>query len=335
MKKVFLFACSVATLAFTSCESESIDSDYKESAKMASQKQAMDGHSIYLSSNTSGVLGVYNMSDGSWKSLNVPYADADGVVYDSNRDAVYQVNRTDSKLVALSDISMTMDGDAITPSAMGPSNFMNGREATFYNNKVVVADDVTPGKFYSYNVNEDNISDFRWHQTDIELWGIQVVGKDLWAIEDVTDNLVYYQDFFKAKSGDLPITSKVSIEGLVRTHGLNYDASSDTMVLTDIGDAGSATDGGLIVISNFSNVYMEAANGSGMISMDDQVRVYGDMTELGNPVDVSISSAKGKIFVAERAQGKFLIFDIPTSDCNCAPSMSMEFAGASAVTTDF
>ena len=326
MKKLFLFACSLATFAFTSCESESIDSNYSDSARKASQQQAKDGNSIYLSSNTSGVLGIYNMSDGSWKSLNVPYADADGVVYDANRDAVYQVNRTDKSLVALSDISMTMDGDAITPTAMGPSNFMNGREATIYNNKVVVADDVSPGKFYSYNVNEDNISDYRWHQTSIELWGIQVVGKDLWAIEDASNNLAYYKDFFKAKSGDLDFTTNVAIEGLVRTHGLNYDASSDMMVLTDIGNAGSATDGGLIVIPNFSSVYMAAAKGSGMISMDDQIRVYGDMTELGNPVDVSISAQKGKIFVAERAQGKFLIFDIPTSDCNCAPAMSMEFA---------
>ena len=335
MKKVVLFACSLATLVLAGCESESIDSANGENTNLTSERKVADGNSVYLSSNTSGVLGVYNLENNSWKSLGVPYADADGVAYDSNRDAIYQVNRTDDRLVTLSNISETMDGDAVTPTAMGPSNFTNGREATLYNNKVVVADDVSPGKLYSYHVNEDVISDFRWYQTDIELWGIQVVGKDLWAIEDASSNLVYYKDFFKAKSGDLDVTSKVAIEGLVRTHGLNYDASSDTMVLTDIGSAGSPDDGALVVISNFSAVYAAAASGNGIISADSQVRIEGDMTELGNPVDVAISSAKGKLFVAERAQQKFLIFDIPTSNCNCAPSLSMEFAGASAVATDF
>lgn len=334
MKKVFLFACSIAALALTSCETESMDSNY-DNGNEVSQKKALNGSSVYLSSNTAGVLGVYDLSTGNWKSLSVPYADADGVSYDVNRDAVYHVNRTDNKLVALANISSTMDGDVLMPSAMGPSNFTQGRESTMYNNKVVVVDDVSPGRLVSYNVNEDNISDYRSIQTNIELWGIQMVGKDLWAIEDATSNIAYYQDFFKAKSGDLDVTSKVAVEGLVRTHGLNYDATTDMMVLTDIGSAAVADDGGLIVIPNFSMVYKNAAQGTGMISMSDQIRVYGDMTQLGNPVDVVISSSKGKIFVAERAQQKFLIFDIPTSDCNCAPEFSMDFAGASAVATDF
>jgi hypothetical protein len=301
------------------------------------------GAKAYVSSNTSGTLGIYGVglavsnpaSVGNAPiMLSLPYADADGVVYDGKRNALYHVNRSDNRLVALSDIASRTDGELVTPSAMGPATFMNGREATMYNNKVVVADDVTPGKLYSYHVNTEQISSFRTHDTGIELWGIQATGKDLWAIEDVTDNLVYFQDFFRAKSGPLSATATVSIEGLTRTHGLNYDESTDVMVLTDIGSAGSATDGGLIIITGFMNKFLAAGNG-GTIAMADQIRIYGPSTELGNPVDVAVQAKEGAIFVAERAQQKFLVFAIPTSSCDCAPVFSTAFAGASAVTIDF
>ena len=87
-----------------------------------------------------------------------------------------------------------------------------------------------------------------------------------------------------AKSGNLEATAEIGIEGLIRTHRLNYDSSTDTMVLTDIGDAGSPDDGALVVISSFTSKFMFAVNSHGMISLEDQIRIEGDMTHLGNPV---------------------------------------------------
>ncbi len=349
MKKIFLFACIIAAFAFTNCEKEPIgytSQDSLESNLSFNKKSKLNGTSVYVSSNTSGVLGIFDLSTGmmspTLKSVTVPYADADGVEYDGNRDAVYQVNRTDKQLVALANISATSDGDMITPSAMGPSTFASGRGSALYNNKVVVTDNVGPDKLMSYHVNDDNISDFRQYNVGFKVWDVVATGKDLWAIEDQTNKLAYFKDFHMAPSGDLTPTKEVAIEGLVRTHGLNYDASTDTMVLTDIGAANNASgqtpnfasDGALVIITNFSNKFNAAGDG-GMISSSDQVRIAGDMTQLGNPVDVAISSSKGVIFVAERAQQKFLVFDIPTSNCNCAPVYSTNFAGASSVTTDF
>ena len=297
MKNSLLIVCAAFALTLTSCDTESTDytpqNSFNEVDSKASRQPAtnLNGSTVYVSSNNSGQIGVYDVADGntmpSMSTLNVPYADADGVVYDANRDALYQVNRSDSKLVAFSEISGAMDGDMISPSAMGPSTFSNGREATLYNNKVVVVDDVSPGKFSSYHVNDDNISDFRSYDVDFEVWGIQVTGKDLWAIEDADNKLAYFKDFFRAKSGALASTMSVSIEGLVRTHGLNYDANSDIMVLTDIGSAGSADDGALVIITDFINTYNAAGDG-GTISLEDQIRIEGASTELGNPVDVVV-----------------------------------------------
>ncbi len=345
MKKVLLFVCGMSAIALFNCESESVDavSATDSNVNSSSKNQNnLDGNSVYVSSNTSGVLGIFDISTGlmspTLKSVNVPYADADGVEYDGNRDAIYQVNRTDKRLVALSNISATSDGDVVTPSAMGPSSFANGRGSALYNNKVVVADDVIPGKLASYHVNGNNISDFREYNVGFKVWDVAVTGKDLFAVEDLTNILAYFKNFHNAQSGNLSPTSEVSIEGLVRTHGLNYDASTDTMILTDIGSASglptSGTDGALVIIQNFTQKFNAAGDG-GMISLSDQIRIAGDMTQLGNPVDVAISSSKNAIFVAERAQQKFLVFSIPTESCNCSPIYSTAFAGASSVTTDF
>jgi len=242
-------------------------------------------------------------------------------------------------LVALSDISHYMNNDSATPTAVSPSTFTNGRGSSFYNNKVVVIDDVSPGKFVSFHTNEDNISDFRQYQVSFEVWDLHVNGKDLWAIEDETDKLAYFENFHNAPSGDLTPTAEVAIEGLVRTHGMDYDAKTDVMVLTDIGSASgmpnSTSDGALIIISNFNYKFKTAVATTGVIGLSDQIRVTGDMTQLGNPVDVAISTDKAAIFVAERAQNKFLVFDMPAESCNCSPVFSVDFPGASSVTKDF
>jgi len=343
-RKVLLFA-TLNLLLLTACQKENLmDSEAQlQSETIEGQTRAHLGAFAFVSTNT-GSLGIFAVGAAidnpasmalDQRFASVPYADADGLAYDSNRNALYQVDRSNSRLVALSSVSEIMDGDALTPTAMGPSSFSNGREATLYNNKVVVADDVTPGRLSSYHVNVDNISDFRNHDVGMELWGIQVSGKDLYAIEDETGNVAYFKDFFRAQSGMLAPTMKVGIEGLVRTHGLMYDAHHDIMVLTDIGAAGDAFDGALIIIENFKWKMANAGNG-GLISLADQVRISGNSTLLGNPVDVAIDVSQGAIFVAEKARdgGKFLVFSMPESSGEYSPVFSQNVAGASAVALD-
>ena len=340
MKNQFLCIGSVALLSLTGCDQ---DQTLLTSPTSDVTTRAHLGAFALVSSNTSGLLSIYAVGaavanpasiDLDQRHLQVPYPDADGIVYDAARDAVYHVDRSNSQLVSLSSISTRTDGEMVMPGATGPSTFSNGREATQYHNKVVVADDVTPGRLASYHVNDAHISDYRWYDVGFEVWGIQATEKDLWAIQDATNRVAYFRDFFKAKSGSLSITSEVAIEGLVRTHGISYDADADLMVLTDIGSAGSPDDGALIIISNFSEKFAAAGN-SGTISLSDQIRIAGNLTELGNPVDVAVKASAGAIFVAERAQQKFLVFEIPESNCNCAPIYATPCAGASAVTLDF
>lgn len=100
----------------------------------------------------------------------------------------------------------------------------------------------------------------------------------------------------------------------VNLHGIAYDAGSDRMVLSDVGDAASATDGAIFVIDDVST-----ADGNVMPSR----WIAGPATELGNPVDIILTGTD--LRVAEKARDRLLvfsdIFDGPSGDI--APDLSV------------
>jgi len=104
------------------------------------------------------------------------------------------------------------------------------------------------------------------------------------------------------------------------------------MILTDVGSATSATDGGIIVINDFSSKIAATAN-LGTITLSNQVRIYGPNSTLGNPVDVAYDSVTDKIYIAERlnAGGTVLTFTLPTTTSDAAPLNTRAEAGASSV----
>lgn len=104
------------------------------------------------------------------------------------------------------------------------------------------------------------------------------------------------------------------------------------MILTDVGSAASDSDGGLIIINNFSSVLAATPN-MGTIATSSQIRLYGPNSTLGNPVDVSYDDVTEQVYVAERlnAGGKLLTFNLPTANGDATPTMSRQEAGISSV----
>jgi hypothetical protein len=104
------------------------------------------------------------------------------------------------------------------------------------------------------------------------------------------------------------------------------------MVLTDVGAAASDSDGGVIVINNFSSVFSSTAN-NGTISTANQIRIYGPNSMLGNPVDVAYDNVTKMIYVAERANGggRVLTFSVPSTSGDYAPVMNRLEPGCAAV----
>lgn len=291
---------------------------------------------VFASTNTGSnftVFDVADLNDVSSVMYSTSSPDADGIYYDDAKKMVFQLSRTSDQINAYtSESNFKEEGDA-TLAFSSTSDFTNGREIAVSGDKLVVAEDVDDAnQLVVYTIMKDAIMFEKAYNVDFALWGIHLDGNTLYAVQDMSNNLKVFEDFFSNTEEDADPTYSVEIEGLVRTHGITYDAMQDIMVLTDIGDADSDSDGAFHVIKNFTDKLMEAGDG-GTISMDDQIRVSGEMSHLGNPVDIAFDYNNQKIYVAERAKdgGLFLGFNFPMSEGDMEPVVRKEYPGASAV----
>ena len=80
-------------------------------------------------------------------------------------------------------------------------------------------------------------------------------------------------------------------------HGIAYRANSDTLVVSDVGDAAVADDGQLYVLSNAST-----ANGT----VTPVRTLAGPATKLGNPVDLVLDG--NTVYIAEKSNDAILVY---------------------------
>lgn len=327
MKTNFLLMSVVMTSLF-SCSSDS-DSNSDKDVK------------IVTSSNTSGKITYTNLSEQMPMVINLTIGsmDTDGIFYDSMSDEIVLASRSNNVLEVYGGIETAlMNGSSsLTKNYSSTSDFNNPREVTVSGDKYVVTQDQNAGnlntnKLVVYQKSATGFTLLNSYTVDFKIWGIFLQGTTMYAVADLTGDLVVFENFFTNPSGTITATKRVTIEGLVRTHGIFYSAIDNTMILTDVGSATSDSDGGIIVINNFSNV-LSATTNLGTITMSSQKRIYGANSKLGNPVDVSYNYMTDKIYVAERLNegGKLLTFNKPTSTGDASPIESRMEPGISSV----
>lgn len=294
---------------------------------------------VYVSSNNAGAVGVYNSlsnGNGTLTSFPVRAADADGIAYVSGRDRLYQVNRTAGRVDAYGGVEFSLNNN-INPSFRGDSPFSirNGRGIAVSGNQIVAAQDANDSnagnRFIVYGINGDNIQRTRTVEVGINLWGIDLDGETLYAVIDNSNRVAVFNNFLSETGTGTSANASFSVTDLVRTHGIRYVAGQDMMLLTDIGSAGSSTDGAFIVIRNFTQ-----AAADGRITRNEQIRVGGSNTFLGNPVDIDYCPMDNRVYIAERASGggRLLAFVLPmagSSGGNLRPVVNRLFSGASSV----
>ena len=299
--------------------------------------QAKAEAKLFVSSNTENFIGAFDVFS---KKLTIRTfknmaSDADGIYYDKNKDILYQVNREKGQVDSYGQVSSRLQQGQLPTSLTGSSaaQFSNGREMAESNGRLVVAQDANDAngqqnKLVVFNTNNGKVNFEREFKVDINLWGIHADGETLYAVVDNSNKLAVFNHFFSQRARHLSPNKIVTVEGLVRTHGLTYIADRDMMLLTDIGDAGSDSDGAFIVIRGFN-----AASADGFISKQEQVRIAGSHTFLGNPVDIAFDNNSSVVFIAERANGggRVLGFVLPTHSGNVGPVYNLSLAGASAV----
>nr|WP_294780983.1 hypothetical protein [uncultured Flavobacterium sp.] len=329
MKNLFITSAFLV-LILSSCDSS--DSEKNNSAEAV----------LLTSSNTSGKITYQDLlsSSATVKSFTIASLDAEGISYNIDTDAVIVASRTNNKLETYTGIKEAVkagtDNLKLTLSGLS-TEFNNARETAVSGDVVIVAQDQLASngminKLFVYNKTATGFTLVKTFTTDFKLWGIHLNGNDLYAVADLTGDIVLFKDYMKNASGNITATKRVTIAGLVRSHGITYSASDDTMILTDVGSATSGTDGGLIFIKNFTSVFSSTA-AAGTIAQTSQIRIYGPNSLLGNPVDVAYDQVTKKIYVAERlnAGGEVLTYTYPTASGDFAPSNVRVEAGVTSV----
>ncbi|WP_438965266.1 hypothetical protein [Flavobacterium sp.] len=332
MKRNFLLSAVLLATVFTSCNDD--DNANNQTAELK----------LFTTSNTTGKVSSTDLlatnAATSVVSFGVNGLDNDGVYYDSDSDELIVASRTNNRLESYQNVKAAITANALNltlGNISSNSDFSNPREIAVLDDKVIVTQDQSPAngninKLLVYQRTASGFTLLNSYSLDFKVWGIHVTGSTLYAVADLTGDLVIFNNFFAQPSGNLTASKRVTIEGLTRTHGITYSVNDDVMILSDVASATDATDGGLIIINNFNSVIGSTAN-LGTIAMNAQIRIYGSNTSLGNPVDVAYDYESNIIYVAERANGggQVLTFAMPTASGNIAPTSARAELGVAAV----
>ena len=286
---------------------------------------------LYITSTADGNITKYSVTGDSTVTFTTPSTAAEGIFYDAGSDLLIQASRSNLQLEAYSDISTYSADASLTTSFTSAAELESPRELAVNGNTYVVSDNGT-NKFYVYSKSGTSFSLVNTVNIPFAVWGITFKGNDLYAVVDKSNDLAVFYDFENnAVDGNLAPSKRVSIEGIVRTHGITYDGTDDVLVMTDIGDAANATDdGGFHVINDFSSKF-EALSDGEVLTLDMQIRVAGASTGLGNPIDVAYDSQENAIYISEVGNGTVLGFSSFGDGGNIAPSLTLNVAGASSI----
>lgn len=338
MKQHSIFTLSllfITAFFITSCDKEdNLNPDNESSVE------------LYASNNSDGDISQYEFKSSGEVTISkfvTPSSAADGIYYDKQNDEVVQASRSSLTLESFIHISDILETTVnLDINLFGNEKMLSPREMAVKGNMYVVADNMdvdgntaTPdGRFFVYEKNSQGFSLRNIITTDIKLWGITFIGNDLYAVVDADDQVAVYRNFL-SQTGSIMLSpdKSVHLEGIVRTHGITYDASTGILVMTDIGSAANTQDdGGIHLIKSFMSKFDGTSNG-GTIALADQIRISGSSTMLGNPVDVAYDGETDMIYIAEAGNGggRILAFANASAGGDKVPAFNNSLAAASSV----
>lgn len=138
-----------------------------------------------------------------------------------------------------------------------------------------------------------------------DAWDLTYDGKTDTLFVALVDGSVAVFDRFAQNEGQGGITRLFWIEDAdgelsVNLHGIDYDAVTDSLVVSDVGQASSADDGKLYILRNASSI------ASGTVKAATTWK--GSETRLGNPVDLQITGTDVRIAEKANAGGAVLVY---------------------------
>lgn len=325
------------TLLFASCDT--VDETVDDGDPLPPNILA----SLYATSNTVDAVAVYDFTPANilTRMLSTGSADSEGIYYDEEADELVLNSRTQATVNVYSDISNVADGASLSLLLSSTTNLESPRDIAVSGDVYVVSDNADvdgdpntdDGRFFVFERGESGITLRNTVTVDFAVWGIEFIGNTLFAVVDKTGDVASFNNFVADNTVDATVvpTKRITIEGITRTHGIAED--DGFVILTDIGDAENANDGGFQFISGFVAKFDATENGETLAFAGNQIRVSGNLTGLGNPVSVDYDDERKIIFIAERTNdgGKIMFFTETGAGGNLIPNFSAGFAGASSV----
>ncbi|GAA4308231.1 hypothetical protein GCM10023115_37270 [Pontixanthobacter gangjinensis] len=289
-----------------------------------------------------GEVKRYDINTGQITTYANSSSDAGGVHFSAANDAFTLVSRSSNRLISYPGISELGAGGTQNPETeiAGSPDLQSPRDLSVNGDFYVVSDNTDldgdpetgEGRLFVYARTSNGFFLRNIVTTKFKVYGIEFVGGDLFAAVDETNRLAVFRNFLANSSSAIRAADKiVTIQGMVRAQGLDYE--NGVMVLSDIGEAETSSDGGLHIITNFDTKFNTATTG-GFIGEADQLKIAGGNTLLGNPVDVDYDSAYDVVFVAESLNngGRILAFNNATSvSGNIAPDLRYALPKVSSV----
>ena len=298
---------------------------------------------VYATSNTSKAIAVYNFTPNGiiLSSLLTGSDDNEGVFYDDATDELSVVSRTQATVNTYSNVENTESGNTLNLLLSSDSVLESPRDIAVKGDIYIVSDNADvdgdpnteDGRFFVFKRDASGFSLRNIVTVNYAVWGIQLIGNDLYTVVDKTADVAVLKNFISTYTTDVTATpdKQITIEGITRTHGITEDGGF--VILTDIGDASNESDGGFQFINGFVTKFDATPNGGTLAFIGNQIRVSGALTELGNPVSVEYDSPSQTVFIAERANdgGKVLFYNEIGAGGNLVPTISSEFPGASSL----
>lgn len=298
---------------------------------------------LFAASNTTNTVGVFDFTpEGIFTKFNsISSNNNEGIFYDKEDDELAICSSNQKVINVFANLKNTQDGADLNLRISSDGVLQNPRDIAVKGDIYIVSDntdldndpDTDEGRFFVFKRDGNGITLRNTVTVDYAVWGIQLIGNDLYTPVDKTGDVAVLKDFIATYTTDVTATpdKRITIEGIDRIHGIAEDAGF--VILTDIGSPTNASDGGFHSINGFVSKFNATPDGGQLDFAGNQVRVSGNLTKLGNPVAVDYDHSRKTVFIAERLNegGRILFFTDVEAGGGLPPSLSIPFVGASSV----
>lgn len=254
---------------------------------------------------------------GSPITFNMVNPTGNGVVYDNEMNLGFQIGMLNKTIRTF---SINTDGTLRILNSFRDSMLMDGRGIAYNraaNQLYVASSKDSLIRIYRNASNKTGNSIAEGSiPLDFQPWGIFFNAGKLVVVADLEVKKIIVIDDIGSSSATFTY-SEVTIPTANRLHGITYSSKKDVLLLTDIGNEASNSDGAVYI---FENIITQLIDGG---TINPTRTISGAATALGNPVDVTVDDREGKdiIYIAEKANSKILGFKL-TDNGNTAPYLN-------------